>query len=151
MKKGIYHSKPSVATISNAMDVGDPSNFVRILELFNHNFESVRTAISSYSISDEETKETIKEVKETSHYLLDPHGAVAYNALKKYLENHNNEKGFILETAHPIKFYDVMEKIIGEPVDMPSSVRNIVNLEKKSIKMKAGYQYLKDYLKERHP
>ncbi|HUS01405.1 MAG TPA: threonine synthase, partial [Chitinophagaceae bacterium] len=123
---GKYTSKPSVATLSNAMDVGDPSNFVRILEIFDQEFNPLKSVISSYSISDEETKETLKEVYLKSNYLLDPHGAVGYLALKRYLQQHPDHKGIFLETAHPVKFYDVVEPITGQPVPMPAAINKLL-------------------------
>ncbi len=96
------------------MDVGDPSNFVRILELFNHEFEPLKKMMSSESISDEETAETIREVQTEYQYLTDPHGAVGFLALKRYLQDHPGDSGFFLETAHPVKFHDVVEEITGK-------------------------------------
>ncbi len=107
-------------TLSNAMDVGDPSNFVRILELFHQEFKSLKNVMSSYSFSDEETKSILKEVYLEDKYLLDPHGAVGYGALKRYLQEHHQLKGIFLETAHPVKFYDVVEPVINQKVAMPA-------------------------------
>ena len=146
---GKYESKTAVATISNAMDVGNPSNFVRILELFNHHYPAFKNMMSSYTILDEETKATVKEVYENHQYLLDPHGAVAYASLKKYLLVNPSYKGIILETAHPVKFYDVVEPIINEKVLVPNSIFSILNKEKKSIKMEAKYELLKEFLASR--
>ena len=146
LKTGNYVPKASVATISNAMDVGSPSNFVRILELFHKEFQSLKNVMSSYSFSDEETKDILKEVYLKDNYLLDPHGAVGYGALKKYLEEHLNIKGIFLETAHPVKFYDVVEPVINEKVPMPVLINDLLLLKKQSIKLKANYEQLKDYL-----
>ena len=146
LKTGNYVPKASVATISNAMDVGSPSNFVRILELFHKEFQSLKNVMSSYSLSDQETKDILKEVYLKDNYLLDPHGAVGYGALKKYLEEHLNIKGIFLETAHPVKFYDVVEPVINEKVPMPVLINDLLLLKKQSIKLKANYEQLKDYL-----
>jgi len=146
LKTGKYTSKKSVATISNAMDVGDPSNFIRILELFAHEFNPLKNVMSSSSISDEKTKATIKEVYLNTNYLLDPHGAVGYLALKKYLQQHPDLKGIFIETAHPVKFYDVAEPIIQKPVPMPDAINNLLTKEKQSIKMEVNYNDLKEYL-----
>ena len=146
LETGNYESKQAVATLSNAMDVGDPSNFVRVLELFDKQFHSLKNVLSSYSISDNETKNTINEVNQTENYLLDPHGAVGYLSLKKYLKNYSHEKGIFLETAHPVKFYDVVEPIINKKIPLPASVKNLLNKEKKSIKMDVDYDTLKNYL-----
>ena len=138
--------KTAVATLSNAMDVGDPSNFVRILEIFNHQFPDLKNALSSFCISDDQTKATIKEVFEESGYLLDPHGAVGYLSLKKYLEGHTNDKGIFLETAHPVKFPEAVESVTGKKIEVPASISSIMTLEKKSIRIKADYNQFKEYL-----
>ncbi|HZI68175.1 MAG TPA: threonine synthase, partial [Hanamia sp.] len=144
-----YQPTKAVATISNAMDVGDPSNFVRILELFHHRFADLKNNLSSESISDDETRKTIKEVYTKENYLLDPHGAVAYRGLENYLKNHPEEKGFILETAHPVKFYDVVEPIINEKIPVPASVEAIISKEKLSTIMEVGFKNLKEFLLSR--
>ncbi|MEO7310747.1 MAG: threonine synthase [Chitinophagaceae bacterium] len=141
-----YQPKPAVATISNAMDVGNPSNFVRILEIFEQQFESLKSVVSSVSISDDETKAVLKEVYEQQNYLLDTHGAVAYAALQQYLSEHEDEKGIILETAHPVKFYDVVEPIIGEKVPMPASVEHLLDKGKVSVVMDVDYETLRAFL-----
>ena len=141
-----YQPKPAVATISNAMDVGNPSNFVRILEIFEKQFENLQQVVSSVSISDDETKTVLKEVYEQQNYLLDTHGAVAYAALQQYLANNEGDKGIILETAHPVKFYDVVEPIIGEKVLMPESVEYLLDKVKTSIVIDADYEKLKAFL-----
>jgi threonine synthase len=146
LKTGNYQPKKAVATISNAMDVGNPSNFVRIMELFHQQIADLKKVISSVSITDAQTKETIKTVYETHHYLLDPHGAVGYHALEQYLEKHSDQKGFILETAHPVKFYDVVEPVIGEAIPIPPSIQAEMQKEKKSQKIKADGDILKEVL-----
>jgi threonine synthase len=146
MKTEKYQPKKAVATISNAMDVGDPSNFVRILELFHQQLGDLKKVLSSYSISDDETKETIKAVKQSYNYLLDPHGAVGYLALQEYLKENTQQKGIVLETAHPVKFYDVVEPIINEAVPIPETVQLQLQKEKKSQKIKIDGKMLKDFL-----
>lgn len=144
-----YEPQKAVATISNAMDVGDPSNFVRILELFHHEFKELKNRLSSESISDEETRQTIKEVYQKEKYLLDPHGAVAYLALQNYLKEYPKQKGYILETAHPVKFYDVVEPVINEQIAIPESVVEILSKEKLSTFMDPGFENLKEFLLNR--
>jgi threonine synthase len=141
-----FQPQKAIATISNAMDVGNPSNFVRILELFNHQFSDLKKMLSSYSISDKETRETIKAVFENENYLLDPHGAVAWSALKKYLNQHPQQKGFFLETAHPVKFYDVVEPVIQQKISIPEIIKSILQKEKQSLKMEPDFEMLKEYL-----
>jgi threonine synthase len=102
--------------------------------------------LSSVSISDEITRLTISQVYKEHDYLLDPHGAVAYYALKNYLKNHPDNKGYFLETAHPVKFFDVVEPVIHEQIPIPESVRNILGKEKLSISMEPDYEDLKAFL-----
>jgi len=138
--------KQAVATLSNAMDVGNPSNFVRILEIFRNQFPALKSKLSSYSITDEETIATIKTVYEKENYVLDPHGAVGFLSLERYLQSHPRQKGIVLETAHPVKFPDAVESCIGKPIDIPVSVQTIMKKEKMSILIKADYGQLKEYL-----
>jgi threonine synthase len=148
LKTGDYKPKKAVATLSNAMDVGDPSNFVRILEMFDNKLGDMRADLSSYSITDEETKATIKEVFSKYGYLPDPHGAVGYLALQRYLQQNRGDKGIFLETAHPVKFYDVVEPVIGQAVPVPSSISSILDLPKKSHKIDPGYEALEAALEK---
>jgi threonine synthase len=141
-----YQPRTAVATLSNAMDVGNPSNFVRILELFHQQLGDLKKVFSSYSISDEETKLALKAVFNKKQYLMDPHGAVGYIALLDYLSEHPGNKGFFLETAHPVKFYDVVEPIINTAVPIPASLNAVLNNKKIAVSMDANYQQLKDYL-----
>lgn len=141
-----YSPAKSIATISNAMDVGSPSNFVRILQIFNNKFPDITNLISSYSITDDETRKAIQEVYVKNEYLMDPHGAVAFVALKKYLRNENSKAGLFLETAHPVKFYDVVEPVINETISLPDNVKDLLKLKKQSTKLAVNYNDLKDYL-----
>ena len=143
---GIYKPTTAIATISNAMDVGDPSNFVRILEMFSNENNALKNSLSSVSITDEATAETLLKVFKQNNYLLDPHGAVAYTALHLYLSNNPTEKGVILETAHPVKFYDVIEPITNERVPIPAAIAAQLKLEKKSFKMEADGRKLREWL-----
>jgi len=141
-----YEPKKAVATISNAMDVGNPSNFIRILEIFDHQFTNLINEVSSCSISDAETSNTLKEVYQENNYLLDPHGAVGYLALQRYLKEHPAQKGIVLETAHPVKFFDVVEPIIGKKVPIPEAIQQQLLLQKKSVKIAADADLLKEFL-----
>ena len=135
-----------MATISNAMDVGDPSNFVRILELFGKELISLSPVMSSCSISDEETISVIRKVYKDHHYLLDPHGAVGFLGLQRYLDKNPESRGYFLETAHPVKFYDVVEPAIGLEIPVPEPVRLLTGKEKKSLRMAADADQLKSFL-----
>ena len=141
-----YEPRQAVATISNAMDVGNPSNFVRVLELFHSQFGDLKKVFSSYSIDDETTRTAIKKLHEKYHYLPDPHGAVGYTALDNYLADKPDLKGMFLETAHPVKFYDVVEPIINEKVPVPETVATILHNKKHAVKMGVRYKEFKDYL-----
>ena len=146
MSSGVYTPRPAIPTLSNAMDVGNPSNFIRILELFNHDVIELKNVLSSYTVSDAETRKTLLDVYRHAGYLLDPHGAVGYNALERFLGNHPGEKGIVLETAHPVKFFDVVQDIIGKPVDVPTSVQALLPLSKQATLMPANASLLKDFL-----
>ena len=145
-KTGIYRPKKAIATISNAMDVGDPSNFIRILEIFNSDSKALQKIMSTYSVSDEGTKETILNVLTSNNYLLDPHGAVAYSALEKYLGAHPGEKGVFLETAHPVKFDNVIGPFINRNIPVPESILELMEKEKMSFKIEARSEELKEFL-----
>jgi len=149
LKTENYQTKKAVATISNAMDVGDPSNFIRILELLNHEFSGLKNLMSSYSVSDNQTRETIKNIFDKEHYLPDPHGAVAYFALNEYLKQHPDQAGMFLETAHPVKFYDVVEPVIGEVIPIPEPLKPLMEKDKRSILMEADFQQLSEFLMNR--
>lgn len=141
-----FRPKNAVATLSNAMDVGNPSNFIRILEIFRHQFPELKNKLSSYSISDSETVSTIRKVYNEYQYLLDPHGAVGYLSLEKYLAGRPGEKGIFLETAHPVKFPGAVEEAIGKKIEIPSSLGDIMAKEKKALRMKPSFDALKQYL-----
>jgi threonine synthase len=145
MKTGKYEPKPSIATISNAMDVGDPSNFIRIRHLYQDDFETISKNISSYSFTDEETKEAMLKIYHYCSYVADPHGAVGYLGLKKYQEKHPNTYGIFLETAHPVKFLDIVEDTIRENIDLPDKIAKIMDKKKKAIAI-STYEELKNYL-----
>jgi threonine synthase len=146
LQNGIYEAKQTIATLSNAMDVGNPSNFVRIMELFHHEVPAVKKILTSFSIGDNETKAAIKEVFNRHNYVLDPHGAVGYVSLQRYLGASENRKGFFLETAHPVKFYDVIEPVIHQKIDVPESIASLLKKPRQSVRMKAHDQELKDWL-----
>tara|TARA_R110002050_G_scaffold91204_5_gene191570 strand:- start:5447 stop:6742 length:1296 start_codon:yes stop_codon:yes gene_type:complete len=140
-----YTPKPSTATISNAMDVGDPSNFIRIRHLFQDDFEALKKNLSSYSFNDERTKEALKEIYNINGYIADPHGAVGYLGLKKYQELHPNIYGIFLETAHPVKFLDIVEETLSEKLEIPSQIQKVMGKTKVSSKI-STYENLKEFL-----
>ncbi|MGB6153516.1 MAG: threonine synthase, partial [Pricia sp.] len=145
MLTGEYHPKPSTATISNAMDVGDPSNFIRIRHLYQDNFEALKENLSSFAFTDDETRNAILKIYKGNGYIADPHGAVGYLGLKKYQENHPDTYGIFLETAHPVKFSDVVEDTIGTTLEIPPQIKTVMDKEKKSIRIQ-DYGELKGFL-----
>lgn len=147
LQTGNYREKKAVATISNAMDVASPSNFVRIMEIIGKDIASLNQKITPYSINDDETRATLKKVYKEYQYLLDPHGAVGYHALEKYLSEHPDQKGIVVETAHPVKFYDVVEPVIGEKIGLPEVIKNIMGVEKRSDLIENNVASLKDFLR----
>lgn len=146
LRTGQYHAKTAVPTISNAMDVGSPSNFVRVLELFHNEYAAVAEKISGYTVSDDITQRTIADVYHEYNYMLDPHGAVAWYALEQYLSHHKHEKGFFLETAHPVKFPETVEAMIGKKIPIPESVQPLLERKKESVAMQPSFTALKEWL-----
>lgn len=141
---GIYSPKPSVSTIANAMDVGDPSNFARVLDLYNNSWEGIKGEISSCSYNDEQIAETVAETYKETGYLLDPHGAVGYRALKEMMQP--NETGVFLETAHPAKFLETVERIINEKVEIPQKLQEFMKGTKQSIELNKDFGGFKSFL-----
>jgi len=141
---GVYDPKPSKATISNAMDVGNPSNFIRIQELFNKNLTSLKKSFSSYSFSDDETKTMMKSIHDNFNYISEPHGAVGYLGLKKHGLK-TNEFGIFLETAHPVKFLEIVEETLKVDVEIPSQIKQVMSKQKVATSI-ANYQELKIFL-----
>jgi threonine synthase len=147
-KNGQYKPKPSVATLSNAMDVGDPSNFVRILEMFESNAADLKKQMSAASISDARTAETMREVHCNYGYELDPHGAVAYSALADHIGRHPDAHGIVLETAHPIKF-DSVPGIIGAEVEVPARIEALLAKAKTVVPVGPEYEPVREIILEK--
>ena len=141
---GNYDPKPSKATISNAMDVGNPSNFIRIQELFHNNLSSLKKSFSSFSFSDDETKIMMKSIHDKFNYISEPHGAIGYLGLKKYGLK-TNEFGVFLETAHPVKFLEVVEETLSVNVEIPHKIKQVMSKEKVATSV-SNYQELKMFL-----
>ena len=145
LKTKLFQPKPSIQTISNAMDVGNPSNFIRIQEIYKNNFETLKDHVSSFSFSDLETKNAMKEIYENYKYVADPHGAVGYLGVKEYIKNNPEVHCVFLETAHPVKFLDVVEEVIQKDQALPPQIQSIINKEKVSFNIDA-YEELKSFL-----
>ena len=144
----IYKSKPTIKTISNAMDVGNPSNFIRILKIYNEKHYSIVKDINSSYQSDKNTLKEIESIYKKDGYLIDPHGAVASLALKQYIkeENPKNYYGVILETAHPSKFNDILKDKLNINVELPDSIKHTLEQKKISIKLSKTYSSFKEFL-----
>lgn len=151
---GILSPRPSQRTISNAMDVGNPSNFARILNLYSDDAEEIKKDISSHSVSDDKTRETILKVFRKKKYLLDPHGSVSYSALQKYFSSLSpfgggQTTGVVLATAHPAKFREVMEETLGEKVFLPERLQKVMQSKKSAVELPADFSALKEFLFEK--
>ena len=145
LENGIYDAKPSIATISNAMDVGNPSNFIRIQELYNNDLKEFEKDFSSYSYTDAETEIAIKDIYNRTKYIAEPHGAVGYLGLKKEMAKQTNSVGVFLETAHPIKFLDTVEPLLNFKLPIPTQIESVLGKEKVSTRIKS-YEEFKSYL-----
>ncbi|MDH5249915.1 MAG: threonine synthase [Cyclobacteriaceae bacterium] len=147
LESGLFSPRPSRQTISNAMDVGNPSNFVRILDLFDGNYAALSREISGYAFTDEQTGNAMRQVYAKDEYLMDPHGAIGYLGLKEYVSERNEQvTGVFLETAHPAKFKDVVEETLHSAIEIPSALEKFLLLEKKTIKTTAEFSVFKDFL-----
>jgi len=147
LSNGIFDPRASVQTISNAMDVGNPSNFARMLDLFKDDVNAFRDHISGYSYTDEETRICMQEVYNKHGYMLDPHGAIGYLGLKEYMKDKDGV-GVFFETAHPAKFGDVVEETINTKIDIPARLKEYVDKTKVSIEMENSYEELLGIFRE---
>lgn len=141
-----YDPRPSIATISNAMDVGNPSNFARMLDLYNNDWNRLSADITGYTFSDDETQAQMRDTFQKHSYILDPHGAVGLLGLKKYLAQNTSKTGFFLETAHPAKFKEVVDETLGSPISTPEKLKSFVAGTKRSILLNADFNDLKKWL-----
>lgn len=144
----VFSPRPSKQTISNAMDVGNPSNFVRMLDLYQHDFEALSRDVLGYAFTDNETSEAIRHVDATKKYLMDPHGAVGYLGLKKYFaaKGSTDTTGVFLATAHPGKFSEVIEEKLQRKVELPETLKRFLDREKRSVRMSNSFEEFKEYL-----
>jgi threonine synthase len=144
LQTGKYNPRPSVATIANAMDVGDPSNFARVLALYNQSHDAIAAEITGATYTDEQIRATVKQVFDATGYLLDPHGACGYRALSESLQP--DETGVFLETAHPAKFLDTVQGITGQTVEIPAKLQAFMQGTKQSVEMSKDFASFKSYL-----
>jgi threonine synthase len=145
----LFEPKPSTQTISNAMDVGNPSNFVRMLDLYDHDFNALAGDVKGYSFTDEETRVAMNDIFSSRKYVLDPHGAVGYLGLKKYmLETKSEATGIFLETAHPGKFLEVVEDTLQMKVALPETLQKFMKGTKLSVRLGKDFEGFKNHLKK---
>ncbi|MFK7115315.1 threonine synthase [Flavobacterium oreochromis] len=140
-----YEPTPTTPTLSNAMDISNPSNFVRIEELYNHNFEHLKNDFYSYSFTDNETKAMMKFIYKNYNYITEPHGAIGYLGLLKHLKQNDNYIGVFAETAHPIKFLNTVEKTLNIELTIPEEIEDLLNKEKRAFKI-SKYEEIKQFL-----
>ena len=147
LQSGVFKAKPSKQTISNAMDVGKPSNFDRILKIYNENVTDIRRDLISWSFQDDETRNAIQYTKDKFNYLTDPHTAVGLSGIEKFRQEVNAHiTSITLATAHPGKFPQVVEPIINEQIAIPRKLQKPMKKEKNSIIIPANYSSLKEFL-----
>lgn len=152
LSTGIYESKPAIRTISNAMDVGNPSNFPRILDIYESDssecstWNIIKNEITGNYADDHQTEKALKEVYQHFNYIIDPHGAVGYHALKEYIKSHPNTYGIILETAHASKFKPDVERILNKSIEVPERLSVLAMKEKVSVEMEINYDHFKRHL-----
>lgn len=147
LSTGVFQPRTSVSTISNAMDVGNPSNFARMMDIYNEDLEVIKEDIKGYFYSDEETAKCIQDVYKKDKYLLCPHTAVGYLAIKEFISTQNeSSNNIVLSTAHPVKFGEVVEPLIGEAVEIPQRLQEMLGNEKKSIPMSKEFEDFKNWL-----
>jgi threonine synthase len=145
LETGNYHPKPSIQTISNAMDVGDPSNFVRIEKLHDNDFEKLKNNLHSYSFTDEDTREAMLHLYNVHNYIADPHGAIGYLGIKKQQVKGDNTQYIFLETAHPVKFLPVMDETIVAKIEIPAQIKVVLDKKKVATHI-SSYDELKRFL-----
>lgn len=148
LSTGFYSPKHSQRTLSNAMDVGDPSNFARMMDLHGSTWNNMKSEIRGFAFNDEETKGGMREVFKNYNYIIDPHGAVGYLALKEYQKEHSGTCGIILETAHPSKFLDDVESILNIKIDIPERLAVLADKEKIAHPIDTGFKNFRKWLLE---
>jgi threonine synthase len=150
LRTGLYSPGASVQTIASAMDVGNPSNFERLLDIFDNDWNRMSSMVSGSWFDDDQIRKHIRDEYQRSGYILDPHGAVASMGLDCYLEDHPASAGIFAGTAHPGKFSDIVEPVIGTKLAMPENLKGLRERKKEALLMKPGYTHLEEYLKNRY-
>jgi len=150
LQTGEFEARPTIPTISNAMDVSLPSNLARIMDMFDNDVNELKSRLQSFSFTDEETAHAIRYIHQTTGYTADPHGAVGWLALDEYRQSNPSAKGVFLETAHPVKFARLVEDITGQPVQEPPSILALRNSPSSATDMEPDQLALKNFLLRRH-
>ncbi len=160
LETGVYNPRPSVATLSNAMDVGAPSNFARMLNLYGHMngldplsptaHAGMREVVTGYAYDDATTEQAVREVKDRFDYIIDPHGAIGYLALTEWQKTHPNTRGVILETAHPSKFKPDVERILDQEIEVPKRLAELEHRDKVATSMSTDYEPVRDWLRKKY-
>ena len=150
LRTGLYSPGASVQTIASAMDVGNPSNFERLLDIFDNDRNKMSAMVSGYWFDDDQIRQHIRDEHQRSGYVLDPHGAIASLGMDRYLDEHAGSSGIFVETAHPAKFSEIVEPLIGNVLSMPASLEGCLEESKEALSLKPGYNNLEDYLRNRY-
>ena len=150
LRTGLYSPGASVQTIASAMDVGNPSNFERLLDIFDNDRNKMSAVVSGFWFDDDQVRQHIRTEYQRSGYILDPHGAVASLGMDRYLDEHPGSSGIFVETAHPAKFSDIVEPVIGASLATPENLKGFLEGKKEALIMKQGYNNLEEYLKNRY-
>ncbi len=156
-----YRPRPSVRTLSNAMDVGRPSNFARMVDLYGHRgaiqeimesavWQSMRSRISGFAFNDAQTEAAIQEIAARYEYTMDPHGAVGYLALKAFFETHPEYVGVLLETAHPAKFLPDVERILNRSIEVPDRLAELADRKEDKLELTTAYEPFRSFLLENY-
>ena len=146
LQSGEFNPRPSVATLANAMDVGNPSNFARIADLYGNNYQNIASDVEGFVCTDAQILETIKDVYTRHGYLLDPHGAIGYRSLDNYLRRNTSLTGFFIETAHPAKFTETVKKVIDKDIELPHNLARFAHGLKQTVELPASFESFKEYL-----
>ena len=149
LETGIYETKPSVATISNAMDVGAPSNFTRLLALYDNDYNALKTDVSGFHLNDEDDKQVMRDIYNKYKYIADPHGAIGYAAIKNFQKSNPDYLGIYLETAHPAKFLNVMNDVLSVPTVVPERLQAVADKEKVAHLLSSEFEATKNWLLKR--
>jgi threonine synthase len=150
LRTGVYSPGASIQTIASAMDVGNPGNFERLLDIFDNDWNKMSSVVSGSWFDDDQIRQHIRDEYQRSGYILDPHGAVASLGMDRYLDEHHGSSGIFVETAHPAKFSDIVEPVIGASLATPENLKGFLEGKKEALIMKPGYDNLEEYLKNRY-